>query len=62
MDADPRVTELFELLQLNDNEKRKELVRLGKQGRLQIDPEQPANFRLDSMTLDNNEDACAELA
>jgi hypothetical protein len=56
------VNELFELLGLSTEEKRQELVRLGSQGSLQLQPEQPANFQLDSMTFGNNEDPCAELA
>lgn len=62
MDDDRRVSELLELLGLNDAARRQELVRLGSEGPLRLEPEQPANFRLDSTTVSDDEDAFAELA
>lgn len=52
MDAD-RVVEMFERLGLND-EKRAEFVRFAQQGPLSLEPEQPADFRLDCSTLSDD--------
>jgi hypothetical protein len=66
--ADHRVAETFEKLGLETQEKRDAFARFAQQGPLRIEPEHPADFRLDCMTLTNddvtiaNEDALAELA
>ncbi len=59
-----RIAEIFDRFGL-DTAKREEFARFARQGPLRLEPEQPADFRLDCSTLSeesSEEDVIAELA
>jgi hypothetical protein len=59
-----RIAEIFDRFGL-DVAKREEFARFAQQGPLSLEPEQPADFRLDCSTLSeesSEEDVIAELA
>lgn len=59
---DPKTKELFELLNLTDQSKREEFIRMASVRDPNLSAEVPAHFRLDSLTADTEGESDAELA